>query len=469
MTIRFFKHYFRVPFLLMGASEALIFLVCAVALMSSLTIVSGADVAAMGASINWLPVTFFTVVMLLCLLSMGLYQARFRESISSLLFRILVACVLGAAMLTAVVEVVPWIDIPKQKVFAAAVVSFLSISVVRIIFFWTVDSTLLKRRVVVYGAGKNANLIQQRLRRKSDRRGFHIIGFMPTEHDAATSDKVTPELVLKPETDLCAFARDHNIDEIIEAVDNRERDLQMHQFMDCRAQGIRITSLLNFFERESGTVITSLIDPSWIVFTEGFDQGLLRRSVKRLLDLMSATLLLLLTLPLMIGAAIAIIIESGWGQPVFYTQTRVGRQGKLFKIIKFRSMRTDAEVAGAQWATKNDNRVTKVGHYLRKYRIDELPQVFNVFRGDMSFVGPRPERPEFDKDLKKTIPHYDQRYRVKPGITGWAQLCYPYGASHKDSVEKVQFDLYYVKNQSLFLDLLILFQTLEVVLFGKGR
>jgi lipopolysaccharide/colanic/teichoic acid biosynthesis glycosyltransferase len=193
--------------------------------------------------------------------------------------------------------------------------------------------------------------------------------------------------------------------------------------------------------------------------------------VDYLLNITLATFVMFFAWPFMLITAIIIYIDDGFrtGASVFYKQERVGKDGKLFKILKFRSMRPDAEKDGAKWATKNDNRVTTIGNFIRKYRIDELPQLLNVIKGEMSFIGPRPERPEFVQQLVKEVPYFNQRHNVKPGLAGWAQLNYPYGASVKDSLEKLKFDLYYVKHQSLLLDILILIRTVEVVLFGKGR
>ncbi|MDV3242705.1 MAG: exopolysaccharide biosynthesis polyprenyl glycosylphosphotransferase, partial [Methylocaldum sp.] len=201
----------------------------------------------------------------------------------------------------------------------------------------------------------------------------------------------------------------------------------------------------------------------------GFRYSGFQQLSKRAFDVLASLALLAVSWPIMLLTALAIVLESGWRAPVFYHQVRVGKNWRLFKVIKFRSMRTDAEKDGkARWATRNDDRVTRVGRFIRKTRIDELPQLFNVLKGEMSFVGPRPERPEFVEKFAETIPYYSERHRVKPGITGWAQLCYPYGSNYQDAIEKLQYDLYYVKNYSLFLDFLIMLQTIEVVVWGKG-
>jgi sugar transferase (PEP-CTERM system associated) len=242
----------------------------------------------------------------------------------------------------------------------------------------------------------------------------------------------------------------------------------MHELLECRLAGIDILELPSFLERETGKVRLDVLNPSWIIFGDGFSASPVTRVFERGFDLVASFGLLVVALPVMLIAALGIKLEEGLAAPVFYRQRRVGRHGEIFEVLKFRSMRVDAEIAGAQYATKNDPRVTRLGGIMRKTRVDELPQLLNVLRGDMSFVGPRPERPEFVSELEERIPYYRERHAVKPGITGWAQLCYPYGSSERDTVEKLQYDLYYIKNRSLLFDLAILMQTVEVVLWGKG-
>jgi sugar transferase (PEP-CTERM system associated) len=226
---------------------------------------------------------------------------------------------------------------------------------------------------------------------------------------------------------------------------------------------------VGFFERQTGRINVDALNPSTMVFADGFIQAVLKTYVHRVFDLLISISVLIITLPIMLVAAILIWLESRCREPVLYRQTRVGRNGKLFRILKFRSMSVDAEGSGgARWAVPGDSRITAIGGLLRKSRIDELPQLINVLKGDMSFVGPRPERPEFVDELVNEIPFYDLRHRVNPGITGWAQICYPYGASREDAKDKLEYDLYYIKNYSLFLDLMILIQTAQVILWGKG-
>jgi sugar transferase (PEP-CTERM system associated) len=268
---------------------------------------------------------------------------------------------------------------------------------------------------------------------------------------------------------LVEYTKQNMIDEIVVAVDDRRRRLPLEEILDCKMSGVHICDLATFFERETGKIKLDIINMSWLIFSDGFLVGSGRDIVKRTFDILSSLAVLAVTWPLVIGTALAVWLEARGRGPIFYKQIRTGQNGAPFNVIKFRSMRTDAEKDGvARWATANDNRVTRVGKFIRKTRLDELPQLFNVLRGDMSFVGPRPERPEFVKQLSASIPYYAERHRVKPGVTGWAQVCYPYGASEQDAFEKLQYDLYYVKNFSLFMDLMILLQTAEVVLWGKG-
>lgn len=246
-------------------------------------------------------------------------------------------------------------------------------------------------------------------------------------------------------------------------------DAHIEQLMQLRLSGVSIYGIPDICETLWYKLPSFLLQDNWLAFGTGFNLAAdsISQKLKRLLDIILAGLLCILLSPLMLLVVIAIKLDSPG--PVFYSQTRAGLEGKPFKVYKFRSMYQDAEKRGAQWAKERDSRITRVGRWLRLTRIDELPQIFNVLRGEMSLIGPRPERPEFDIQLRQEIPYYDLRYVVKPGITGWAQVMYPYGASVEDAYEKLAYDLYYIKNYSLALDLAIFFKTIRVVLLGKGR
>jgi sugar transferase (PEP-CTERM system associated) len=259
---------------------------------------------------------------------------------------------------------------------------------------------------------------------------------------------VAPEYCLRPPEELREFVLANNVDEVVVAVDDRRRGLPVKQLLDCRLAGIPVTDVLTFVERESGKVELSMLYPSWLIYSENINPRGITRVITRAFDLLAALLLLVVSAPFMLLTALAIWLESGCKGSVMYSQERMGLEGRPFTIHKFRSMCEDAEKDGAQWATTDDPRVTRIGAFIRKTRLDELPQLFNVLKGEMSFVGPRPERPEFVEQLSEKIPYYRERHCVKPGITGWAQLCYPYGASEQDALEKLQYDLYYVKNKT---------------------
>jgi sugar transferase (PEP-CTERM system associated) len=267
---------------------------------------------------------------------------------------------------------------------------------------------------------------------------------------------------------IIAIAEEYKVDEIVIALDDRNQNFPLNELLDCKMSGLTIMNMIAFYEREQGIISLENVNPSWLVSCDGFAQGDLRSLEKRSFDVLASLILLSVTWPFMLLTALAILLESGFKGPIFYRQLRVGEKNQNFELLKFRSMKPDAEKNGAQWARQNDDRITRVGRVIRKCRLDELPQIFNVLRGDMSFVGPRPERPEFVQVFNETIPYYRERHRVKPGITGWAQLCYPYGADENDTIQKLQYDLYYVKNYSLFLDFSIMFNTVEVILWGKG-
>jgi len=408
----------------------------------------------------------FALVMFLGMGALGLYQAHMRETWFGVIARQAVAFALGSVGLVVLYYLIPEARIGRGVLGLALAIAFVAIAAFRAGFLRIADVEALKRRVLVFGAGRRAATISEKMRRRSDRRGFAIVGYVARENEQIA---VPNELVITLDGSLHAWAEKQRIDEIVVGPDERRGGLPMEQLLECKQVGISITDLVTFFERESGKVKLSLAEPSWLVFSEGFDMTPLRRLSKRSFDIAAAATVVLLTWPFMLGVMLAIRLESGKGQPILYRQERVGERGKVFKLVKFRSMRTDAELDGvARWASKSDDRVTRVGRIIRRARLDELPQLWNVLRGDMSIIGPRPERPQFVDELAKSIRYYNLRHCVRPGLAGWAQLRYPYGASQEDASEKLKFDLFYVKNHNLLFDTLILLQTVEVVLFGRG-
>ncbi|MEO6688970.1 MAG: TIGR03013 family XrtA/PEP-CTERM system glycosyltransferase [Dokdonella sp.] len=424
------------------------------------------DHMAMHSSYLFLRALVFGVTVVGALAALGLYQPRIRERWRGLLVRQLIGFALGWVGAALLYYMMPSLDVGRAALGMALLIAFPLVGVFRVIFLRLIDVDALKRRVLVLGCGRRAATIVEKMRRRVDRRGFTIVGFVPLEGE---TPEVAENLLVAAPDGVRACAERLEINEIVVGPDDRRGILPMDELLDCRQVGIAITMLSSFFEREAGRVQLSLTDPSWLLFSGGFDASPLRRVTKRTFDVVAAAMVLLLTWPLMLLTAAAVMIESGPAAPVLYRQERVGEQEKLFRLTKFRSMRTDAEKDGvARWATKDDDRVTRVGRFIRKTRLDELPQLWNVLRGDMSFIGPRPERPAFVADLSKKIRFYRIRHSVKPGLTGWAQLNYPYGASEQDAFEKLKYDLFYVKNHNLVLDMMILVQTVEVVLFGRG-
>jgi sugar transferase (PEP-CTERM system associated) len=419
-------------------------------------------------------VGLFTVLVILSALSVGLYETKLRETFRGIIRRIFVSVAISYFVIeVASNTLLTSVEVSQYYLPTYAGMTIITLVVLRYFINRLGILGLGQTKIIVIGAGERASIIEKRMRREVDRFGFELIGFIPIPGDNREEGIQNEKLIhVKIDENFRNFIADNDIDEIVVACDQRRGTLPVEILFDCRLRGIEITDLLNFMERETGQIVVNLMYPSWVIYSNGFNsQNHLRNALDYTMNCLIATIILLLTWPFMLLTAIVIFFEDVKvkNASVFYKQERVGHNGCLFNIVKFRSMRTDAEKDGAKWATANDSRVTKVGQFIRKYRIDELPQIWNIFKGEMSFIGPRPERPQFVEQLIREIPYYNQRHNVKPGLAGWAQLNYPYGASVEDSMEKLKFDLYYVKHQSLMLDILILIRTVEVVLFGKGR
>ncbi len=407
-----------------------------------------------------------TSVMFVSMAAMGLYQVRSREEPISMFVRVLMAFAFGTILSILLFYIFPQLDLGRGIFGLTMIFSLLAVGTIRPLFFQFLDQHYPGDKVLILGAGHRAAHIPTSLRRRSDRRGIRIIGFRPGINEEIQVDE---ELLLDAKGPIYDLAEKLKIVEIVLAFDDRRTSLPMQELLECRLKGINVIDLATFFERQAGKLQLSLLNFSDFVFSDGISTTQTSEFIERLFDVLCSTIIFLITSPIMALAALAIWIESGFKGSIIFRQTRIGESGNAFEVIKFRSMREDAEADGqARWAKVNDDRVTKVGRFIRKIRIDELPQCWNVLKGEMSFVGPRPERPEFIKELKKSIPYYSLRHIVKPGLTGWAQISYPYGENEKDAEEKLKYDLYYVKNKTLFFDILILLRTLEIVLFGKG-
>lgn len=424
-------------------------------------------------SVTFANVMVFTISVVIINLSVGLYEAKLREPFRGIIRRIFVSAILSF-FVVAMFSGVLFTEFSPHPLYAPTAVPLIILSLV--IFRYhihTTDTFYSKPRIIVLGVGVRASVIEKRMRRDVDRANFDLIGFVPMPGDD-NEHGIKNETLLHIDVneELQRFLADNEVAEIVIASDQRRGTLPVSTLFDARLKGITVTDLLDFMERETGQIAVDLMYPSWVIYSNGFQsQNYFRQLADFWINITLALIILSVTWPIMLITAICIYVDDGYRTKtsVLYKQERIGKDGKSFNILKFRSMRPDAEKDGAKWASKNDSRVTAIGGFIRKYRVDELPQLFNVIRGEMSFIGPRPERPQFVEQLIKEVPYYAQRHNVKPGLAGWAQLNYPYGASVLDSLEKLKFDLYYVKHQSLLLDLLILVRTVEIVLFGKGR
>ncbi|PCH96592.1 MAG: sugar transferase [Gammaproteobacteria bacterium] len=401
-------------------------------------------------------------------LALGLYNSKMRVNFRGVIRRLLMSISVAFFIITIINPLYGQYALPIEILAMASLLSFIIVSLFRYLTFQIDFFGFNKQVILVIGAGERASIIERRMRRDVDRQNFSVHGYIIMNGDAEEGIKEETRIDLGGS--LVSYALKHEIDEIVVASDERRNNLPVDELFACKIRGIEITEILDFIERETGQIAVNLIYPSWVIYSNGFASvNHLRNTLDWIFNASMAFVLFAFTWPIMLITVILMKLNEGFSAPIFYTQERVGLDGEPFNIIKFRSMRLDAEKFGAQMASEDDPRITKIGKVLRRYRIDELPQIYNVMRGDMGFVGPRPERPEFVQSLIKNIPYYNERHNVKPGLTGWAQLKYPYGATEADSLEKLKYDLYYIKHRSFMLDLLILVRTVEIVLFGKGR
>jgi sugar transferase (PEP-CTERM system associated) len=410
----------------------------------------------------------FTAAIIFSMSAMGMYQLNFNEGLRNPFFmKLMPSFLMGFLILTLVFYVAPDLSFGRSVLALVFTIAGAGIFTARMIFFKSSELRFLETRILFMGSGPLAKECSDLALQSASYHRYNIAGFIPMPSEEVC---VPPANLLNSRDGdtLVSLARQYNVEEVVVSVQNRRGGFPIKELLECKLAGVKVTDAATFFERETCQIRVDSLQPSWLVFGGGFDQSFVRTFMKRSFDIVCSVIILVLTLPLMLLAALAVKLEDRG--PVFYSQERVGKDGKTFFVHKFRSMRTDAEKGGKpQWAQQNDPRITRIGNFMRKTRIDELPQILNVFKGEMSFVGPRPERPYFVEQLIEVVPYYNVRHSVKPGITGWAQVRYGYGSSAEDALQKLQYDLYYVKNNSLFLDVLILIDTLKVVLFRSGR
>lgn len=468
--IRLLKHYVNLPFLFLGLAEFALFFVLALNLAVTPGDPSFDQLSQVPYSTT-VRALIFAVCMACCTLAMGSYGALKNEGFVNTALRAVVGyCLLCITGMHILYFLLPKIHLGDSVLFWAVMSAIVGALILRTIFKSIVDLDRFNRRVVVFGNGKLAKRIVDQAQKQGESLALTVVGCVSSQDNSVPAEGLA-ELTMDEPEDWVSFCHQHRVTEIIIAPDERRRSmggkLPIGSFLDCKMDGVDVIDTPTFYERELSMIEIELVQPAWMLFSDGFEYSHLRDWSKRLFDIGISLLLVAVASPFMIMAGLAVILETG--RPMFYKQVRVGLNGKEFTIYKLRSMTQNAEKGGkAVWAQKNDARVTRVGAFIRNTRLDELPQLLNVLRGDMSFVGPRPERPQFVEELKDKIPYYDVRHRVKPGLMGWAQLKYPYGASVEDTENKLRYDLYYTKNHSFFMDLLILIQTVEVVLLGKG-
>lgn len=459
--IRLFKHYIPYPVIFLGLIDFLLLLVAAEvgwnlrALQINMDVGSILDRPA--------PIFSFAFALQLALIAVGIYGPEALQSLRFAAARILVAISLGVIFLSLLSFAMPGVTLWRSNSFYAMLLAILFLMVIRIFLGTILDSDIFKRRLLILGAGPRAGRIAALEERPES--GFIIAGYVDMNEGPSVIDTAIRRQDI---ANLPQHVIDLEVSEVVLALEERRNSLPVADLLTIKTTGVHVNDLSSFLERETGRVDLDSVNPSWFIFSDGFSSGRrLSTLFKRGFDIFLSFLLLVLTGPVILLFALLIKLESRGGS--FFKQERVGLYGQKFNILKLRSMRSDAEAGGrAIWATENDPRITRIGRFIRKVRIDELPQAWSVLKGEMSFVGPRPERPQFVNDLQTQMPFYPERHIVKPGITGWAQINYPYGASTEDARHKLEYDLYYAKNYTPFLDLLIILQTIRVILWPEG-
>ena len=451
--IRLFKHYIPHAVLLLGLIDAFLLLTAGDYAWRLRADQIGLVPGTLATRIQ--PLFAFTGGIMTAMIAVGVYGTDALRSVRFASSRLLVAVSLGIIALALVNAILGGHEYWRSTLFYAMGGSIGLLILNRIVVGGILGTSAFRRRVLVLGAGARAE------RREA---GFVIVGFVGMNE----SNPVVEEAIARSAIhNLKRHVENLGVSEVVLALEERRNALPLKDLLRIKTAGVHVNEFSSFLERETGRVDLSTVNPSWLIFSDGFSSTrVFTAAAKRLFDIAASLLLLLLTAPVI--AIFAILVKLDSKGPAFFRQTRVGLYGQNFEVIKLRSMRLDAEAAGAQWATRNDPRVTRIGNFIRKVRIDELPQTWSVLKGEMSFVGPRPERPEFVAELEEKLSYYAERHMAKPGITGWAQVNYPYGASIEDSHNKLEYDLYYVKNYTPLLDILILLQTLRVVLWHEG-
>jgi sugar transferase (PEP-CTERM system associated) len=400
----------------------------------------------------------------LCFYYNDLYDLTVVHSSRELLIRLLQAAGAASILVALLYLLIPSLAI-GNGIFASSLILFLiAIIVWRLLFNRLTHAAQLEERVLVVGTGATARMVARQIQSQHDF-GYRVVGFIDESADASSA-VLSPATIGAP-NEIPRIVSQYAVDRIVVGLTDRRGRLPIAALLEAKLSGVRVEDATTMYERLTGKILIDDLKPSWLIFSDGFVISQWTRFLKRAIDVVLAGIGLILSAPLTLLTALAVYLDSDG--PILYCQERMGENGRLFTLYKFRSMRVDAEPDGTpMWAAEHDDRVTRVGRFIRKTRLDELPQLWNVVHGDMSFVGPRPERPFFVEQLAAEVPFYHQRHAVKPGVTGWAQIKYQYGSSIEDSMEKLRYDLYYIKHVSIAFDLSIVFDTVKVILFGRG-
>ena len=459
--VRLFKHYVAYPVLVLCLADVAVLLLAAEAGWVLRLRQIGIDPGSLWDRVPQL--LTFTFSVLAAMIGVGVYAPESMQALRFAAARLLVAISLGVILISVLHFISPGITLWRSNSVYSMVLAVILLLAVRVLLGGFVSGDTFKRRVLLLGAGRRGKRVADMERRPGA--GFLIVGCVDMKDAPPQIATAIPRTEIESLGDLVEKTE---ANEVVLALDERRNTVPVDALLRLKTTGVHVTDISDFLERETGRVDLDTLRPSWLIFSDGFSSGRqLSMIFKRVFDLAVSALLLIISAPIILIAALLVKIDSPG--PAFYRQVRVGRYGATYEILKLRSMRRDAEAGGsAIWAQKGDTRVTRIGRIIRLIRVDELPQMWTVLKGDMSFVGPRPERPEFVTELERQIPFYAERHMVKPGITGWAQINYPYGASLEDARHKLEYDLYYTKNYSPFLDLLIILQTVRVLLWAEG-
>ncbi|MBI5789496.1 MAG: TIGR03013 family PEP-CTERM/XrtA system glycosyltransferase [Candidatus Schekmanbacteria bacterium] len=419
--------------------------------------------------INWLTffeeAVFVTIFCQLVFFISDLYDVEGRLTLGEMIWRIVLAFTICLLLLSVVYLIFPNLELSKGLFLYFILTSLVLVCFWRVLFGWVIVNVCPRKDLLIIGTGNLARLIAQVIINRPYSQ-YHLKGFI-NSNPQNPENSILGLTVWGIDEDYIKGIANQKVNTLIVAISQRRENFPLEFLLNCKLKGIDILDCPNFYERITGKILIQDLRPSWLIFSSGFKQRRFYHLTKQILDTICAVIALVISSPLMLLVAVLVKLDSPG--PVLFKQERAGENGKSFTLIKFRSMAHNAEEeTGPVWAMDNDSRVTGVGKIIRKLRLDELPQIINVLRGEMSFVGPRPERPFFIEKLQKLIPYYNQRLMVKPGITGWAAVKYQYSSSVESALEKLQYDLYYIKNRSLILDAQIVLQTFHVIISGKG-